>query len=165
MNFDDYTTVQQVLNAYKKWFLKEAKVPSFMLEPTHLQSSSISAIVQSNELDSPGTLSAIDEDKYSITTSSDFTVSHLSEKFQRATSLSSSLYSSVSNYTHQTTSSAEQMTRIGSVKCLQIFFFHSSNLLLNRTNLQRDKIKNICCYTLEIYKLFIRKIKMDPQTW
>jgi hypothetical protein len=164
MNFDDYNTVQQVLNAYKKWFLKEAKVPSFMLEPTHLQSSSISAIVQTNELDSPGTLSAIDEDKYSITTSSDFTVSHLSEKFQRATSLSSSLYSSVSNYTHQTTS-AEQMTRIGSVKCLQIFFFHSSNLLLNRTNLQRDKIKNICCYTLEIYKLFIRKIKMDPQTW
>ena len=158
--------MQQVLNAYKKWFLKEAKVPSFMLEPTHLQSStiSLSTIAQTNELDSPGTLSAIDEDKYSITTNSEFMTAHLNEKFQRATSLSSSIYSSISNYTHQP-SSAEQMTRIGNVKCLQIFFFHSSNLLLNRTNLQRDKIKNVCCYTLEIYKLFIRKIKMDPQTW
>ena len=167
INFDDYNTVQQVLNAYKKWFLKEAKIPSFMQEPTHFQSStiSLSAIAQINELESPGTLSSIEEDKYSIATSSEYMTSHLNEKFQRATSLSSSLYSSVSNYTPHQSTSIEQLTRIGNVKCLQIFFFHSSNLLLNRTNLQRDKIKNVCCYTLEIYKLFIRKLKMDSQTW
>ncbi len=58
-----------------------------------------------------------------------------------------------------------ESTRIGYLRCLQIFFFHSSNLLLNRNNFHRDKIKNVCCYTLEIYKLFIRKIKMDHYTW
>ena len=164
MNFEDYTTVQQVLNAYKKWFLKEAKVPSFMLEPTQLplSTSSLSTLTLNNDLESSGILSSIEEDKCSLaTTSSEFITSHLSEKFQRTSSLSSSLYSSVNNYTFH----ADQATRIGYVKCLQIFFFHSSNLLLNRSNLQRDKIKNICCHTLEIYKLFIRKLKMDSQTW
>ena len=33
LNFDSPSTVQQVLNAYKKWFLKEARAPSFMEEP------------------------------------------------------------------------------------------------------------------------------------
>jgi len=65
----------------------------------------------------------------------------------------------------QITSTADSSPRIGYMRCLQIFFYHSSNLLLNRNNFQRDKIKNVCCYTLEIYKLFIRKIKMDSYTW
>lgn len=68
-------------------------------------------------------------------------------------------------FTKDSTPPDQQLTRIGYMRCLQIFFYHSSNLLLNRNNFQRDKIKNICCYTLEIYKLFIRKIKMDSQTW
>ena len=189
MNFEDYTTVQQVLNAYKKWFLKEARVPSFMLEPISQQqqqqqhfpfssTSSLSTIqTQSNDLESPGFLSSIDEDKCSITTannsefmtSSSSTINLNENKFQRATSLSSSVYSSVSNgggYLQLGHANfAENLTRIGYVKCLQIFLFHSSNLLLNRSNLQREKIKNVCCYTLEIYMLFIRKPKMYSQTW
>ena len=32
LNFEDFTTIQRVLSAYKKWFLKEAKTPSFMHE-------------------------------------------------------------------------------------------------------------------------------------
>lgn len=56
-------------------------------------------------------------------------------------------------------------TRIGYARALQIFLFHSSNLLLNRHNLHKDKIKNVACYVLEIYKMFIRKIKMDHYTW
>ena len=33
LNLDSCITVQKVLTAYKKWFLKETKMPSFMLEP------------------------------------------------------------------------------------------------------------------------------------
>ena len=86
------------------------------------------------------------------------------QTFQRTPSLSTSGGSNVVSSAYASSSYGEQ-TRVGYMRCLQIFFFHSSNLLLNRTNLQRDKIKNICCYTLDIYKLFIRKIKMDNQTW
>ena len=108
-------------------------------------------------------LSPVEEDKMSISTT---TSEYFNEKSYRAMSISSSVYSTISSGGGGGGGlQGEQMTRIGNVKCLQIFFFHSSNLLLNRTNLQRDKIKNICCYTLEIYKLFIRKLKMDSQTW
>ena len=85
-----------------------------------------------------------------------------SEFLQRSFSISSS----VTNATiSSNTTQPNEATRVGYMRCLQIFFFHSSNLLLNRNNFKSDKIKNICCYTLEIYKLFIRKIKMDPHTW
>lgn len=82
--------------------------------------------------------------------------------FQRTPSVSSV---SVTGVSISSFNPAQEQTRIGYIRSLQIFLFHSSNLLLNRTNLQRDKIKNVCCYTLEIYKLFIRKIKMDYYTW
>ena len=55
--------------------------------------------------------------------------------------------------------------RIGSTRSLQIFFFHSCNLLLNKSNLQRERVRNICCYTLDIYKLFIQKVHMSADTW
>ncbi len=138
LNFESYLTVQQVLNAYKKWFLKEAKMPFFMQEPSTLQAeSSMQALSESeNELNQFG--AAHSTRSMSIT----------------SITSTSSLFSMPNN-----------STRIGYMRCLQIFLFHSSNLLLNRNNFQRDKIKNICCHTLEIYKLFIRKIKMDCYTW
>ena len=68
------------------------------------------------------------------------------------------------NYNFKESISGET-TRIGYMRCLQIFFYHSSNLLLNRNNFQREKINKVCCYTLEIYKLFIQNIKMDNYTW
>jgi hypothetical protein len=74
-----------------------------------------------------------------------------------------------SNYSTLSGSNAssiqDNLIRIGYTKCLQIFLYHSSNLLLNRNNLHKDKIKNVSCYVLEIYKMFIRKIKMDHYTW
>ncbi len=136
-------------------FLKETNMPSFMLEQYH----------QSNEnnLDSPLSKSVLlDDDKSNLSlgglsmNSSEFTMNS-NDHFHRTSSVSSSVSVGVNNHQHQ--------TRIGYMKCLQIFFFHSSNLLLNKTNFQRDKIKNVCCFTLEIYKLFIRKIKMDYYTW
>jgi hypothetical protein len=149
-------------------------MPSFMQEPfqsnTTTTTTSINNVQSNNNnndnnnLDSPMSKSITDDDK-SISgisiNSTEFTFSNNnnnSEVFHRTSSISSSA-SLVNDLFHQ------NQTRIGYMKCLQIFFFHSSNLLLNKTNLQRDKIKNICCYTLEIYKLFIRKIKMDYYTW
>jgi hypothetical protein len=159
-----------VLNAYKKWFLNEAKTPSFMQEPPSSQTaattpSNNSGFYPNNLNDLDGSISLIDEDSKSNYSMSDTSSQY--EKFQRTSSVSSSVYSSVSNNTISTTATSfsGEQTRIGYVRCLQIFFYHSSNLLLNRTNLQRDKIENICCYTLEIYKLFIRKLKMDSHTW
>lgn len=155
LNFENYATVQQVLTAYKKWFLKETKMPSFMLEPTSMQHAyPTTPIAGSNtgmDLESPMSSSLIHSDTESEK-------NEFMDTFQRngsVSTLNNSLMSKDSN----------EMTRIGYMRCLQIFFFHSSNLLLNRNNFQRDKIKNICCYTLEIYKLFIRKIKMDSHTW
>lgn len=145
-------------------------MPSFMQEP--FQSNTITTSISNvqsnnndnNNLDSPMSKSITDDDK-SISgasiNSTEFAFSNNisnNEVFHRTSSISSSA-SLVNDLFHQ------NQTRIGYMKCLQIFFFHSSNLLLNKTNLQRDKIKNICCYTLEIYKLFIRKIKMDYYTW
>ena len=151
-------------------------MPSFMQEPfqSNTTTTSISNVQSNNNnndnnnLDSPMSKSITDDDKSISGTSinsTEFTFSNNnnnnnsnSEVFHRTSSISSSA-SLVNDLFHQ------NQTRIGYMKCLQIFFFHSSNLLLNKTNLQRDKIKNICCYTLEIYKLFIRKIKMDYYTW
>ena len=145
-------------------------MPSFMQEPfqSNTTTTSISNVQSNNNdnnnLDSPMSKSITDDDK-SISgasiNSTEFAFSNNisnNEVFHRTSSISSSA-SLVNDLFHQ------NQTRIGYMKCLQIFFFHSSNLLLNKTNLQRDKIKNICCYTLEIYKLFIRKIKMDYYTW
>ena len=48
MHLDDCTIVQRVLNAYKKWFLKEAPMPSFMLEPPAPHSSLIVSLNNNN---------------------------------------------------------------------------------------------------------------------
>ena len=150
LNFENHTTVQQVLTAYKKWFLKEANIPSFMYDPLNGGSGG-----QTNDinLDSPVSRSIMMEnDDKSIN-------SEYMDSIHRTSSVSSS-GSSLINY-----DMLNHNTRIGYMKCLQIFFFHSSNLLLNKNNLNRDKIKNICCFTLDIYKLFIRSIRMDYYTW
>lgn len=162
LNFEDCTTIQQVLNAYKKWFLKETVPPSFMNEPLassagyHQMPATPNSIFHTADLsDTSMSMSIMDDER-----------SNWSEEqaFQRTPSLSISAGSNIVPTGYSSVVYGEQ-TRVGYMRCLQIFFFHSSNLLLNRTNLQRDKIKNICCYTLDIYKLFIRKIKMDNQTW
>jgi hypothetical protein len=158
LNFDDYTTIQRVLSAYKKWFLKEAKMPSFMQEALpngyhhsqqQQQQQQLNTPVLTNDnLDSSSmsATSIIDDDKSNWSSNNFNDEQHFRNQ---------SIYT---NYLEQ--------TRIGYIRCLQIFFYHSSNLLLNRQNLRdRDRIKNVCCYTLEIYKLFIRKIKMDQTTW
>ena len=171
MNFEDYTTIQQVLSAYKKWFLKETIPPSFMNEPPHIATGATTSayhqmpatpnsIFHTTDLsDTSMSMSIMDDDRsnWSVTGSED-------QAFQRTPSLSISAGSNIVPTGYSAVVFGEQ-TRVGYMRCLQIFFFHSSNLLLNRTNLQRDKIKNICCYTLDIYKMFIRKIKMDNQTW
>lgn len=137
-------------------------MPSFMQEPTH---STVQSQFNDNNTDSSISRSImLDDDRSSLSIgtaslSSEHTVSSNNEHFHRTSSISSSASGVFDSLVQQ------NQTRIGYMKCLQIFFFHSSNLLLNKTNLQRDKIKNICCFTLEIYQLFIRNIKMDYYTW
>ena len=160
MNFDNFGTVQQVLNAYKKWLLKETNAPSFMQEPLIGNTSQLPAVPNSLITTTCETDSQIsgDDDK-SVGFNSEYSST---DNFQRTPSVSSV---SVTGFSLASFNPAQEQTRIGYIRSLQIFLFHSSNLLLNRTNLQRDKIKNVCCYTLEIYKMFIRKIKMDYYTW
>lgn len=96
------------------------------------------------------------------------TISNLNYHCPRTSSISSSTSSgAASAWLGYLDSPAAHLaaTRIGYARCLQIFFFHSSNLLLNRNNMHKDKIKNVACFVLEIYKMFIRKIKMDHYTW
>ncbi len=121
-------------------------MPAFMLEPAtaHTATNQSASLCHLNDFDSPMSSSLITSD-----TEND-------DLFQARSSVS--LNGSL-------TQANDTSPRIGYMRCLQIFFYHSSNLLLNRNNFQRDKIKNVCCYTLEIYKLFIRKIKMDNYTW
>jgi hypothetical protein len=154
LNFDDYTTIQRVLSAYKKWFLKEAKMPSFMQETLpngyHPQ--------QQIQQQLPTTPSITSEN---LDNSSMSATSIIDDEKSNWSSIDEQHFRNQSSYTIYL-----EQTRIGYIRCLQIFFYHSSNLLLNRQNLRdRDRIKNVCCYTLEIYKLFIRKIKMDQTTW
>lgn len=141
LNFDEGSnTVRLVLDAYKKWFLNEAKPPAFMLEP------------KSDECDSLEQ-EAVAAPVFSLNSSSEKTEVENEEGESMPSNRPVSL-------------TIKNENRIGNVKCLQIFFYHSSNLLLNRVNLQRsDKIKNICCYALDIYKAFIKKIQMDSYTW
>lgn len=96
LNFDDYFTIQRILNSYKKWFLCESTLPLFMLEPDNDNDTSI---------------------------------------------------------------------KIGFTRSLQLFFSNSLYLFLNRYNLQRDKIQNILLVTLDIYKIFLKKIQIDYNTW
>lgn len=135
-----------VLDANKKWFLKEAKTPSFMLEPNEAGAGSS------------------DDDKTSLILMSEQKMLDMSQRTSSISSASSAF--NLSLMLNQTTyNNSNNHTRVGYTKCLQIFFYHSCNLLLNRNNLQKDKIKNVSCYLLEIYKLFIKKIKMDHNTW
>lgn len=173
LNFEDYTTIQQVLSAYKKWFLKETIPPSFMNEPPH--TSSVNAYHQMpatpNSIFHAADLLSDTSMSMSIGGGMDMddgrsNWSEIDQGFQRTPSLSiSAAGSNIVPTGYSGAAIFGEQTRVGYMRCLQIFFLHSSNLLLNRTNLQRDKIKNICCYTLDIYKMFIRKIKMDNQTW
>lgn len=142
LNFDEGSnTVRVVLDAYKKWFLNEAKPPAFMLEP-----------IKSDECDS------LDQEAVAASV---FSLNNSSEKTEVENDEGESVLSNRS-----VSLTIKNENRIGTIKCLQIFFYHSSNLLLNRINLQRsDKIKNICCYALDIYKTFIKKIQMDSYTW
>jgi hypothetical protein len=136
--------VKLVLDAYKKWFLKEAKMPSFMCEP-------VAGLFEGRDV------TVADEDKHA------HDLLRMNERTSSVSSATSALSYNSANLSLQTP--VNEMTRVGYTKCLQVFFFHSSFLLLNRYNLQKDKIKNVSCYLLEIYKLFIRKIKMDHYTW
>lgn len=176
-----------MLDAHRKWFLKEAKIPSFMLEPFqpldhhqqqlyhhHLQqhqqhlldtsfhsfnSGHAGSIAGGSGGGGSSELGAADE--YD-------TISHLNYHCPRTSSVSSSTSSGAATaWLGYLDSPAAHLaaTRIGYAKSLQIFLFHSSNLLLNRNNLHKDKIKNVACFVLEIYKIFIRKIKMDHYTW
>lgn len=161
LNFENTLTVQQVLSAYKKWFLKETKMPSFMQEPPACNSTNTNSLQHpSTPLGSVSLASgSMELDSSSLSESTTDSTDHSNNNNHGGGSTNTSLF------TKDSTPPDQQLTRIGYMRCLQIFFYHSSNLLLNRNNFQRDKIKSICCYTLEIYKLFIRKIKMDSQTW
>ncbi|RNA35996.1 Ral GTPase-activating subunit alpha [Brachionus plicatilis] len=110
LNFDEGSnTVRLVLDAYKKWFLNEAKQPAFMLEPAKSEESD--CVEQENQAP-----------VFSLNNSSDRNEGENDESEPMLSHRSGSISSSVKNE-----------NRIGSVKCLQIFFYHSSNLLLNRT--------------------------------
>jgi hypothetical protein len=73
---------------------------------------------------------------------------------------------SVSSTASHGSSAANDQLRIGQVRCLQIFLYHSSQLLLNKSNyVAREKCRNVCCYLLDIYKTIVKKLKMDSYTW
>lgn len=145
LSFDDSNTVKLVLEAYKKWFLREARTPLFMQDSSAGSLlSDTSSVTQEDEHDTASLNQQNRTASVSSTTSSVFSYSQYP---------SSSFHSSVDQY------------RIGYVRCLQIFYYHSSHLLLNKANFSKDKIKNVCCHLLDIYKLFIKKIKMDHYTW
>ena len=129
LNFDDPHTVKLVLDAYKKWFLKEAKTPLFMQEAEKANTS----------------------------------CSETDEFGHRAGSIYS--FGSGSGLASVSNSNSVEQIKIGYVRCLQIFYYHSSNLLFNKANFSKDKIRNVCCYLIDIYKVFIKKIKMDHYTW
>lgn len=126
---------------------------------TSMQSSDAVSIHTSSEV--PNT--AATEDAMSTTTSSGL----LLPTYPRTSSVSSTSSALSASSVAAAIANIDPvlLTRIGYAKSLQIFFYHSSNLLLNRNNLHKDKIKNVSCYVLEIYKMFIRKIKMDHYTW
>lgn len=108
-----------------------------------------------SSLGTNSTAGVSEEDKISVGNQSS---SDEKELIQRTSSVSSSSSLHLSNMLLN--KSNINQTKIGYIKCLQIFYYHSSNLLQNRLNLQRsDKIKNTCCYLLDIYKLFIKKFK------
>jgi hypothetical protein len=123
-----------------------------------------SSILFSSMMTSVGNIGR--EEKNSSNVSSSYTSDSLNDYTYRTPSVSSMASSTLFNSGGAATSVAyNEQTRIGYMRSLQIFFYQSCNLLLNRANLQREKIRNICCFTLDIYKLFIQKIKMDNYTW
>jgi hypothetical protein len=162
LNFDDCSTVQDVLTAYRKWFLKETQVPYFMQEPevfNNYRANSINSFHE-NDKKSPNNDSNSPTRRLSFISSSSATST---TKISNNPSMSQSLMTIRDNTDN--TASYYCDIRIGHMKCLQIFFYHSSNLLLNRNNLTRDKIKNVCAFLLDIYKQFIKRITMDFETW
>ncbi|CAF0829024.1 unnamed protein product [Brachionus calyciflorus] len=167
LNFDENSqTVKLVLDAYKKWFLSEAKLPAFMLEPIkyELPNKNVDFLNSGDFQEQPNDH---ENPVFSLNQSGENNGENENFEIEKTPSVSSSSSILSLKTTNQSDIMQQQsLTRIGSVKCLQIFYYHSYNLLLNRANLQRpDKIKNICCYLLDIYKTFIKKIQMDSYTW
>lgn len=59
----------------------------------------------------------------------------------------------------------ELEVQIGFTRSFQIFIIDSSLLFTNRFYLQRERINDTCILALDIYKLLITRVQMDPNTW